>query len=219
MMKEEKNQEKQYTDRERLEMELAAIETLQQVGVSVKIPLRRHDFIRRGWKTMFREKVQQKPNISLLPGDIDVVSSLLPDPKDPQKNIEVKVADVRIRPLFVDTIDSLRARFLQIALKEEDFNKLIEHHDNRLLQYEDDMCDIMAIATVNEGSKAKKSDIKEWSKFYKSHLTNARLFHLVHIITAMYDTGSFHASIRLVAEIGTTAPRSMERIENITSKA
>ena len=218
MSQEEKKEEKKYTDREKLDMELAAINILQQVGVSVKIPLRRRDFVRRGWYTLFREKVSQEPNIKALPGDVEVVKTQLPDPKDPTVTVDAHVADVRIRPLFVDTIDSIRAKFIAMSLKEENMARLIDKNDESLLKYEDDMCEILAMATINEGANAKKGDIRKWAAFYRTHLTNSRLFHVVRIVIAMYDTASFLASIRLVAEVGTTAPRSTKRIESETSK-
>jgi len=215
MSKEEEDKKQtKLTSREALQIELDAINTLQQVGISVRIPLRRLDFVRRGLRTLFREKVSQKPNIHALPGDVEVITTSLPDPKAPQENVEVHTADVRIRPLFVDTIDMIRAKFLEVSLSENDILRLIEGNDECLLKYEDWMTEVLAMAVINDGPRAKKKDIAAWSGFFKSHLTNARLYHLTKIVVAMLDTASFIGSIRLVAGVGATAPRSTERIES-----
>ena len=202
------------TAREALMIEQEAINTLHQVGMSVKIP----DFVRRGWMTLFREKVSEKPNIKALPGDVEVVETQLPNPKALQDNVTAYVADVRIRPLMVDTIDMIRSKFIDISLCETDIMKLIESNDGSLLKYSDWMCEVLAVATINEGPRAKRKDLDAWRDFFKSHLSNSRLYHLTKIVVAMLDTASFIASIRLVAGVGTTAPRSTERIEQKTSK-
>lgn len=217
--KENKDQQpQQISAREAMAIERDAINTLQQIGVSVKIPLRRHDFVRRGLFTLFREKVSEKPNIKALPGEVEIVKTQLPDPNAPQNTVEVQMADVRIRPLFADTIDMIRLKFLDMALAEKDIMQLIEEKEGCLLKYGPDMHEILAIATINDGPRAKKKDIEAWREFYRSHLTNQRLFHLTKIVIAMLDDASFVASIRLVAGIGTTAPRSTKRIEKETSK-
>lgn len=208
----------QLTAHEAFNIERDAINVIEQIGVSVKIPLRRHDFVRRGLFTLFRKKVSEKPNITALPGEMEVVKTQLPDPKDPQNTVEVYVADIHIRPLFSDTIDMIRLKFLDMALAEKDIMQLIEEKEGCLLKYGPNMHEILAIATINDGPRAKKKDIEAWREFYRSHLTNTRTLHLTKIVIAMLDNPSFIASIRLIAGVGTTAPRSTNRIEKETSK-
>ena len=217
-MSKEEEQDNKIPTREALLIEQDAINTLNAVGMTVKIPLRRHDFVRRGWKTLFREKLSEKPNIKALPGNVEIVTTQLPNPKAPQDTVEVQMADVRICPLMVDTIDMIRSKFIDISLKELDIMKLIEDNDACLLKYSDWMCEVLAIATINEGPRAKRKDLEAWRDFYKSHLSNSRLCHLTKIVVAMVDNPSFIASIRLIAGVGTTLPRSTERIEKETSK-
>ena len=217
---ENKEQKTPLTTREARDIEANAINVIEQIGISVKIPLRRHDFVRRGLFTLFREKVSQNPNIKALPGEVEVVKTVLPDPKDPQNTVEAHVADVRIRPLFGDTIDMIRLKFLDMALDEKtDIMELIDNNDGCLLRHAVTMREILALATINDGPRAKRRDIEAWRDFYASHLTNARLLHITKIIIAMVDNPSFITSIRLIAGVGTTAPRSTKRIEKETSKA
>lgn len=201
-------------------MEIAAINLLQQVGVTFNVPLRKEEsaFLRRKHKIPY--KLSHFRIKRSLPRDLGINKTEIPDPNNPGKIHEVLVADVRIYPLFLETIDAIRSKRLELELRDPLVKEkiMLVTQDDYMLQYTDELMEVIAIATVNSADLRKhKREIERWKNFYKSHLTNARLKKLVMVIIAMQDTAAFQHSIRLMMGVGTTAPSEAKRIEKNNS--
>lgn len=200
-----------------LQMEIAAINLLQQVGVSFNIPLREDETALLRRKNKFSYKLSHFWLKRSLPANLDVTKTEIPDYKNPSKMIEVYVADVHIYPLYLETIDAIRSKRLELELRDPLVKSKLEslEADEYLLKYTDELLEVIAIATINSADLRKHaSEIAKWKRFYRKHLTNVRLLKLVGIIIAMQDTASFHNSIRLIMGVGTTAPSEASRIES-----
>lgn len=207
------------TERERLDAEIAAINVLQQVGVSFKVPLLKNE-INRYMKrnSLFGKVCSMFPGLNL-PKGVDVIKTKMPDPSNPDEQIDYYEAEISIRPMYLATIDAIRARRLKIEIKDHEFKKHLNSNDpsdTYILQYTDEVCEALAIATLNSDSNTK--EIKSWAKFYKAHLTNQRFLKLTSVIVMLMDHASFRASTRLILGLGTTAPREASRVEKTQSK-
>lgn len=213
--------DKKPTEREKFENEIAAINLLQQVGISFRVPLKQDEIRQYKRKNNFLNKIYILRKKSSIPRDFVVNSQKIPNPNNPTEAINYYDVEINIRPLYLETIDTLRKKRLELELKDQIFSENLnsENGGMYLLKYTREICDMLAIATVNTANERKyKKHIAEISKFYHSHLTNQRLLKLVGVIMMMMDANSFHVSTRLIMGLGTTIPREANRVEKVQSK-
>lgn len=210
------------TERERFESEIAAINLLQQLGVSFNVPLKRDEIASLTAKKSFLNKLLHRKNKTALPTDLDIKSREMPNPINPAEQINYVEAEVNIRPLYLATIDAIRAKRLELELKDPQLKERLDSNDPNdtyLLKYTKEICDVLAIATLNtDDVRANRKEIALWSEFYRTHLNNQRYMKLTSVIMMMMDASSFRASTRLILGLGTTAPHEANRVEK-TSKA
>lgn len=218
-----KNEQKQLTEQERFNAEIAAINLLDQLGVSFSVPLRKEEIASIKAKNSFLNKILHRKSKSSLPQEIEVKSRKMPNPLNPQEEIEYYEAEISIRPLRLATIDAIRSVRLKLQLKDPQFITRLEStdpNDTYLQQYSKEILEAVAIATINEDDTRKyRTQIEQWVEFYRRHLTNQRYMKLAQVVMMMMDAPSFRASTRLILGLGTTAPREANRVEKAQSKA
>lgn len=222
MEKTEKLEQNRPTEREQFETELAAINLLQQVGVSFSVPLKQEEIAVLRRKKSFLNKLLHPSHKKASTPEYEVKTRKIPNPTNPTEQIDYYEAEISIRPLYLETIDAIRAQRLKLDLQDSQLKQRMESsdpEDTYLLRYTKELCETVAIATVNTGDIRKhSSEIKRLAEFYHSHLTNARLLKLVSVIMMMQDVASFRASTRLILGLGTTAPSEANRVEKAQSK-
>ena len=215
--------DKKQTEQEKFENEIAAINLLQQIGVSFHIPLKKEEIRRYKTRNIFFNKYILKDKTKDIPRDFEIKTQKIPNPNNPTEEIEYFEVEINIRPLYLETIDTIRKKRLEIEIKDPLFKECLEKEGKDkayLLKYTKEICEVLAIATINSADERKnRSKIKEIAKFYNSHLTNQRLLKLTSIVMMMMDIESFHVSTRLIMGIGTTAPHEANRVEKVKSKA
>ena len=216
----EANSTQRLTERERFETELAAITMLQQVGTTFPVPLKKDDIAALNVPKSFLNKLFHPRRKNALPPELKVSKTQIPDPNNPQEMVEYYEAQVTIRPMCLSTIDALRAMRLRLELKDHEFGKHLDSedvNDDYLLRYVGEVCDALAIATLDDDNPPTKLR-RQWAEFYRTHLTNQRYFKLAQIVKLMMDAPSFRASTRFILGLGTTTPREASRVENPKSK-
>ncbi|MBQ7143209.1 MAG: hypothetical protein IJR84_09180 [Bacteroidaceae bacterium] len=217
--REEKNEQ---TTREQFETELAAINLLQQVGVTFCVPLKREEIAAITAKKSFLSKMLRKRPKLVLPSEAKVNMRKMPNPENPAEQIDYYEAEISIRPLCLSTIDAIRAKRLELELKDPEVKEHFDStdvNDTYLLRYTKEVCEVLAIATLNVDDVRKYHvEICQWAEFYRTHLTNQRYMKLVQVIMMMMDASSFRASTRLILGLGTTAPREANRVVKPQSK-
>lgn len=212
------NEQKQLTERERLDTEIAAINLLQQIGVSFNVPLLQGEIAALTAHKSPIYKLLHPSRKNAIPAEIKVNSRKIPNPINPEEEIDYYEGEISIRPLYLDTICTIRAKRLELELKDSEFKERLEStdiNDTYLLRYVDEICEVLAVATLNIGDVRKhRKEVNQWAAFYRKHLTNQRYMKLVQVVMIMMDAQSFRASTRLILGLGTTAPREASRVAN-----
>lgn len=209
---------KEYTDAEKLQMELLSLDVLQQYGVTIQIPLREPEISRLRARKSFLGKLIGRAKKTSLPGNLEPRKRYMPNPSNMDEKIEFWDVEVSIRPLYLATIDAIRSRRIEMELKDPAIkNKLetLDNTDDYMMRYTAEMCHILALATLNVDDERKyRKELQEWAEFYRQHLTNQRLIKLVSVVMMMKDVKSFQTSMRLILGMGSaTTPREAPRIE------
>lgn len=219
---EEEKKNKDMTPQEKLELEISAINLLQQIGVSFNVPLRKEEIATLRAKNSLFNKLLRRTSKMALPPDLDIKTATIPNPNNPEEEIEYYEGIVSIRPLYLETIDAIRAKRLELDIKDPQFGehlKIDDVNDTYLLKYTKEICEVLSIATINSADTRKhRREIELWSNFYRTHLTNQRYLKLTGVIMMMMDVQSFRNSTRLILGLGTTAPREANRVEKTQSK-
>lgn len=211
-------EKRELSDAEKLQMELIAIDTLQQYGFTIRIPLREAEISTLRGKQTFLGRLLGRGKKAPLPSQIEPKMRMMPDPSNPDRQVEYWEGEVAIRPLYLATIDRLRAKRLELELKDPNIKDHLEQLDNAddyMLQYTAEMCYLLAIATLNVDDERKHhAELKQLAEFYRTHLTNSRLQKMVSVVMMMRDIKSFQISTRLILGMGSqTMPREASRVE------
>ena len=238
------NEQKQPTQREQFETEIAAINLLQQIGVSFNVPLKSEEIATLNAPKSVLKKIFHRKTKSAVPpvvklsdfhpkgfefisyprygADMKINMRKMPNPDNPAEQIDYYEAEISIRPLYLATIDTIRAKRLELQLRDPELKERLDSvdvNDTYLLRYTKEICEVLAIATLNVDDVRKYSkEIALWSEFYRTHLTNQRYMKLAQVVMMMMDAQSFRASTRLILGLGTTAPREASRVAKVQSK-
>lgn len=215
-------EKKNLSEEEKAQLEESAIDLLLQYGVSFGIPLLKEEIdALRPQKSLLNKLLHRKPKTGL-PPELDIKSLKIPNPKNPEEQIDYYEAEVNIRPLRLATICAIRRIRLQIEQKDPKFRKKLETedvYDWSVYDHEEQILTALALATINSDDMRKYAkEVECWRMFYHRHLTNPRYAKLVQVVMAMTDTKSFRISTRLILGLGTTAPREANRVEKPQSK-
>jgi hypothetical protein len=195
------------TDIEKRDLEIRALETLLENGYLFSVPLKlKYKDVPKWIKWLNKHNIPVKWRDKRLPEKwlTEVVK---------KGNEFSYTRNIRINPLYLGTIDSIRKLYLTIDFDE---NKLQENpikESKRLFQYTSVMADIAAIASINTGEiefDKYNKEFREYRKFYISHLTPDLLLNLVVIINQMCNPAGFTRSIRLImgSVNGATNPKA-----------
>ncbi len=201
------------TSEEQKELEIRAINTLLQSSFAFEVPLKiepkampkylafwnmRFPKLAKAWRD---KRLPPDWKVSVLEKEDVEFGGLKP----------IYVRSLKISPLYLGTIDSMRKLYISIDYDENRLqdNPLIE--SRRLFEYIDVMAEISAIATLNTGEsllEPYREELNDLTAFYKSHLTSTSLLKLVNIINVMSNQADFTNSIRLTQITGTTKPKA-----------
>lgn len=203
-------------------MEESAIDVLLHSGVTFSVPLRKEEITSlTAQKSFLNKLLHRKPKTSL-PPEIKVNKRRMPNPNNPQEEIDYYEAEVNVRPLYYATICAIRKIRLQIEKHDPNFAEKLatnDPHDTSIFDVPE-LMRAVAIATLNIDDTRKYADeIEQWVNFYSRHLTGFRYIKLVQVVMTMMDAQSFRNSTRLILGLGTTAPREASRVEKVQSKA
>ena len=201
-------------------LEESAIDVLLHSGVTFNVPLRKEEIATlTASNSLFNKLFHRKPKTAL-PPEIKVNRRRMPNPLNPQEEIDYYEAEVNIRPLYYATICAIRKIRLQLEKRDPNFEEKLNANnpqDTRIFDIPD-LMQAVAIATLNiDDTKKYASEIKQWVNFYNRHLTGFRYIKLVQVVMAMMDAQSFQNSTRLILGLGTTAPREANRVEKAQS--
>ena len=208
--KQQQVSEPELTREERLEIEEKAIQTLIDMGVKFKVPLRINPVNPpkriTWWNRLF-------PNHLIvwrdkrIPKDWDVTLEDMPD-TDKKILKKMYIRQFRITPLYLGTIDRIRSLYLQIEYDEEKLQELPQQESKKLFRYIHLMAEIAAVAVINNPSVSDSSnkEVKKLKQFFVENLNVNRLKRLADIISQMMNPGGFTSSIRSIKEIGATKP-------------
>jgi hypothetical protein len=194
------------TDVEKRDWEIKALEALLETGFNFSIPLKlKYKDVPNWIKWCNKHNIPIKWRDKRLPMNWN--TELL------KKGDEISyVRNIRINPLYLGTIDSIRKLYLAIDFDENKIQENPLKESKRLFQYASVMADIAAIASMNTGTDFDKynKEFQEYRKFYISHLTPDLLLNLVVIINQMCNPAGFIRSIRLIlgSVNGATNPKA-----------
>lgn len=203
-------EDKELTREQRLDLEESAINALLQMGVKFSVPLKiepkRPPKAIRWWNKHFPNHLKIWRD-RRLPKAWSVSTKDMPD-VDNNKLKKVYMRDLRVKPLYLGTIDRLRQLYIEIEYNEETIQNAPIQESKKLFRYIPLMAEIAAVAVINNPtiSDPLNKEVKELKAFFMEHLTVARLQKLADVISQMMNPGGFTNSIRSIREIGTTKP-------------
>lgn len=213
---EEKTQEQpkieqpELTREERLEVEEKAIQTLIDMGVKFKVPLRINPVNppkRIAWWNKHFPNHLIVWRDKRIPKDWDVTVDDMPDP-DKKELVKKYVRHFRITPLYLGTIDRIRSLYLQIEYDEDKLQELPQQEGKKLFKYIGLVAEIAAVAVLNNPSVSDPDsrEVRQLKQFFIDNLSVNRLKRLADVISQMMNAGGFTSSIRSIREIGATRP-------------
>ena len=205
-----KIEQPELTREERLEIEEKAIQTLIDMGVKFKVPLRINPVNppkRIAWWNKHFPNHLIVWRDKRIPKDWDVSLEDMPDP-DKKELKKMYVRHFRVTPLYLGTIDRIRSLYIQIEYDEERLQELPQQEGKKLFKYIDLVAEIAAIAVLNNPtvSDPDSQEVRQLKKFFIDNLSVNRLKRLADVISQMMNPGGFTHSIRSIGEIGATKP-------------
>lgn len=205
-----KIEQPELTREERLEIEEKAIQTLIDMGVKFKVPLRINPVNPpkriAWWNKHFPDHLIVWRD-RRIPKDWDVTLEDMPDP-DKKELRKMYVRHFRITPLYLGTIDRIRSLYLQIEYDESKLQDLPQQESKKLFKYIGLVAEIAAVAVINNPSVSDPLDkeVRQLKQFFIDNLNVNRLKRLADVISQMMNPGGFTSSIRSIREIGATKP-------------
>lgn len=205
-----KIEQPELTREERLEIEEKAIQTLIDMGVRFKVPLRINPVNPpkriAWWNKNFPDHLIVWRD-KRIPKDWDVTLEDMPDP-DKKELRKMYVRHFRITPLYLGTIDRIRSLYLQIEYDEDKLQELPQQEGKKLFKYIGLVAEIAAVAVLNNPtvSDPSSSEVRQLKQFFIDNLNVNRLKRLADVISQMMNAGGFTSSIRSIREIGATKP-------------
>ena len=205
-----KIEQPELTREERLEIEEKAIQTLIDMGVKFKVPLRINPVNppkRIAWWNKHFPNHLIVWRDKRIPKDWDVSLEDMPDP-DKKELKKMYVRHFRVTPLYLGTIDRIRSLYIQIEYDEERLQELPQQEGKKLFKYIDLVAEIAAVAVLNNPtvSDPDSQEVRQLKKFFIDNLSVNRLKRLADVISQMMNPGGFTRSIRSIREIGATKP-------------
>ena len=210
-------EKKELTKEERMELENQAIETLLQYGAKFSVPLK---ILPRTAPKLIQWWNKHFPKLSIKWIDKRVPKKWFVEKEDVSDlmtgtTTELYMRRFHIRPLYLGTIDMLRSLELEIKFDEDAIQKNPAQESEKLFKYNKLMAKIVAVATLNISDVADplNKEVKDLTKFFYTHLTNARLQRLCMIIDQLKNRGGFTNSIRLMLQVEATTMPKADRVE------
>lgn len=209
-IQQKKADQPELTREERLEIEEKAIQTLIDMGVRFRVPLRINPVNppRRiaWWNKHFPDHVVVWRD-KRIPEDWDVTLEDMPD-TDKKTLRKMYVRHFRITPLYLGTIDRIRSLYLKIEYDESRLQDVPAQESKKLFRYIGLVAEIAAVAVINNPSVADplNKEVRQLKQFFVENLSVNRLKRLADVISQMMNPGGFTASIRSIREIGATNP-------------
>lgn len=199
------------TERDRIITEKAAIDLLMNYGTTFKVQVTEKEAKSTNNNWMKRLLVFRKER---MPKGIEVAERLIPDPIDPDKTRTIYEACIRIRPLYLITIDAIRAERLHLEMKDSKVSEILgkNSNDNYLLKYTDEVVRMVVLAILNDGDRDNKK-IGEWCAFLKRRLNSNLLLKLSYVVISLMDTQSFTLSTKLIMGVSATTPTEANLVE------
>ena len=215
--KEEQKEEKELTKEQRLELEEKAIETLLQYGAKFSVPLKVSPKAAPKWILWWNKRF---PGLAIAWRDKRIPKNWIVE-KDNVPNVftgkadEVYMRRFHIKPLYLGTIDMIRALELEINFNEDAIQNNPTIESEKLLKYTNLMAKIVAVATLNvcDVADPMNKKVSDLQKFFKNHLTTRRLQRLCMIIDQLKDRAGFTNSIRLILQVEATTIPKADRVE------
>jgi hypothetical protein len=210
-------EDQELTKEQKLELEEKAIETLLQYGAKFNVPLKIYPKSApkriQWWNKHFPKLAIRWKDSRVDPNwnvDIETVTDI-----STGGNKDVYMRHFVIRPLYLGTIDFIRALELEIKFDENAIQKEPVAQSEKLFKYTKTMAKIVAVAILNvcDITDPYNDDVPDLQKFLYTHLTCARLQKLCMIIDQLKDRASFTNSIRLILQVEVMTTPKADRVE------
>lgn len=207
-----KEEQKELTREEKLEVEEQAINALLTMGVKFSVPLKLTPKKAPRWIKIWNKLFPGKEKIyrdKRIPKDWDVTLEQVPDLTNQRIN-ECYVRHFTIKPMYLGTIDLIRLESIEIEYNEGKIHENPVNESKRLFKYAQRLARIVAIAVLNcaEAADPQYKLVKPLQHFFYTHLTVAKLEKLANTIAVMRNPGGFTNSIRLILESQETEPKA-----------
>ena len=213
----EESKKKELTREQKLAIEEKAIQALLDMGVKFSVPLKmeiKTQPKRISWWNRHFPNHQIIWHDDRIPKDWDVSIEDIPE-ADRQNMQTVYLRRFYVKPLYLGTIDRIRAEYLNIEFDEEKIQVAPGAESKKLFKYIPTMAKIAAMAVINDKrvTDPENEDVKELQEFFIEHLTVNTLSRLVSIISQMMNTVGFTNSIRSIVELPQPTKPKQNRVE------
>ena len=210
--KETEQPESELSREEQLQIEQQAIDALLQYGVKFSVPLKivpkqpKFNIFQR-WCLKHRPQWLKPQTDKRIPAEWDVEVRDVID-VGTQKIVPTYFRNFHVKPLCAGTIMAIRNIYINIEIDEENTNIDV-------LKYWDKMCEIVALAVINdrEISDPLSQKEKEIKKFLLRHINSILLQKICLVVAQMMDRAGFMLSTRLIKGLSITTPTKTQRVE------
>lgn len=203
---------KELTREQKIALEEKAVQALLDMGVKFSVPLDMDIKEQPRWVSWWNKHFPKHPyhwRDKRIPKDWDVSLDEIPS-TDHQGMEKVYQRHFYIKPLYLGTIDTIRALYLNIEFDEGKVKEAPAAENRRLFKYIPLMAQIASVAVINNPSITDLTapSVERLKDFFIHHLTVNFLKRLCDIIATAMNTVGFTNSIISITEISTTKPKS-----------